>query len=126
MGKRYLTDTNIIIDFMGNLIPESPKTLVAEIIDDQPYISIVNKIELLGFSNVPREIVEFVETAQIIELTEEVVGRTISLRKKHKIKLPDAIIAATCLVHDLRLITRNEGDFDQVEGLVLFNPWSLQ
>jgi predicted nucleic acid-binding protein len=40
-------------------------------------------------------------------------------------KLPDAIIAATALVYDLTLITRNTSDFKNMEGLKVINPFDL-
>ncbi|MCB8839631.1 type II toxin-antitoxin system VapC family toxin [Aurantimonas sp. VKM B-3413] len=36
----------------------------------------------------------------------------------------DALIAATALVHDLTLVTRNVGDFQGIEGLRLLDPWT--
>jgi predicted nucleic acid-binding protein len=36
---------------------------------------------------------------------------------------PDAIVAATALVYQLTLMTRNEKDFKKVEGLSLYNPF---
>jgi hypothetical protein len=41
-----------------------------------------------------------------------------------KIKLPDAVIAATCLVNDLVLLTRNVSDFVGVENLIVSNPFN--
>ena len=38
--------------------------------------------------------------------------------------LADAIIAATALVHDLPLVTRNEEDFKHVTGLRVVNPFA--
>ena len=35
----------------------------------------------------------------------------------------DSLLAATALEHDLRLVTRNERDFDYA-GLSVINPWS--
>ena len=125
MGTRYLIDTNIIIDFSENRLPLNAKLFVAEIIDKEPNISIINKIELLGFSLVTSEIMEFIDAANIINLTEGTANQTIRLRKKRKIKLPDAIIAATALVHDLTLISRNSKDFDGIEGLEFINPYDL-
>jgi predicted nucleic acid-binding protein len=35
----------------------------------------------------------------------------------------DGFIAATALVHDLTVVTRNTKDFDGL-GVALYNPWS--
>jgi predicted nucleic acid-binding protein len=125
MGKSYLIDTNIIIDFSENRLPLNAKLFVAEVIDNEPNISIINRIELLGFSIVTPEIIEFTDSTNIINLTEDVANQTIKLRKNRKIKLPDAIIAATALVYNLTLISRNTKDFDGIDGLEFINPYDL-
>ena len=125
MGKRYLIDTNIIIDFSENKLPLNAKLFVAEVIDNEPNISIINKIELLGFSAVTPEITEFTDSTNIINLTDDVANKTIDIRKKRKIKLPDAIIAATALVYNFTLISRNSKDFGGIEGLEFINPHEL-
>jgi predicted nucleic acid-binding protein len=125
MGKSYLIDTNIIIDFSENRLPLNAKLFVAEVIDNEPNISIINKIELLGFSLVTSEIIEFTDSANIINLTEDVTNKTIKLRKTRKIKLPDAIIASTALAYNLTLISRNTKDFDGIDGLEFINPYDL-
>jgi hypothetical protein len=38
--------------------------------------------------------------------------------------LPDAVIAATCLVNDFTLVTRNQKDFKGINGLELYNPFT--
>ena len=124
MGKKYLLDTNVIIGFAsGNFSANQHKQLAA-IIDNQSYISIINKIELLGFSAVPSRIIQFVNSITLLYLDDTVAEQTITLRKKHKIKLPDAIIAATALVHNLTLLTRNEKDFFKIENLRIANSWN--
>ena len=40
-------------------------------------------------------------------------------------KRVDALIAATSLVHDLTLITRNTADFHGIPGLKIDNPWII-
>lgn len=68
---------------------------------------------------------EFLSFADIVSLNEDVVDRTISLKKEIKIKTPDAIIAATALVNDYTLITNNFSDFKRISGLKIFNPYQL-
>jgi len=58
-------------------------------------------------------------------LTDNIVDTTIDIRKKHKTKLPDAIIAATAQVHGYALITNNEKDFANIGGLEIVNPMKL-
>jgi predicted nucleic acid-binding protein len=60
-----------------------------------------------------------------LDLTSNVVDVSIDIRKKNKTKLPDAIIAATALVYDLVLISRNVSDFKNIEGLQLVDPYTL-
>jgi len=45
--------------------------------------------------------------------------------EKYKIKLPDAIIAATAIVYDLILVTRNISDFKNIDGLHVVDPHML-
>jgi toxin FitB len=40
-------------------------------------------------------------------------------------KLGDAIIAATALVHGLALVTNNTKDFTHIEGLVIIDPHAI-
>jgi predicted nucleic acid-binding protein len=44
----------------------------------------------------------------------EVAGR---LRRKSQMRAPDALIAATALVHGFGLVTRNRRDFEHVSRL---------
>ena len=122
MGEKYLIDTNIIIDFSENKLLSEAKSFVMSIIDDSPYFSVINKIELLGFSTVSNDIIELVDTATILGLTDTIVHKTIAIRKSKRIKLPDAIIAATAIEHHLHLVTRNISDFQNIKGLKIITP----
>ena len=69
---------------------------------------------------------EFTSIAIIYDrINREIIETTISIRQKHKIKLPDAIIAATAIVYGLTIATRNISDFKNIEGLNCINPWDL-
>jgi predicted nucleic acid-binding protein len=46
-----------------------------------------------------------------------------SERKGRKLKVADGMIAATALVHDLTIVTRNVKDFAGL-GVNVFNPWT--
>ena len=67
----------------------------------------------------------FIADALVFELGKDIKLKTAEIRKAFKIKLPDAIIAATALVHNLTLLSRNVGDFKQVYGLTLINPHEM-
>ena len=129
MGKRYLIDTNISIYLLDGNLPDAAIDFLSQIIDSEYLISIISKMELLGFdfsSSTKNAITEaFVNEATLIHLTDEVVEKTIALRKTVKIKLPDAIIAATALTYNLTLVSRNDKDFDKIPNLNYVNPFSL-
>lgn len=57
-------------------------------------------------------------------LTTEVVNKCVAIRRSRKIKTPDAVIAATAIVHDLTLIT-NDSDFDSIDGLRILKPGDI-
>ena len=63
--------------------------------------------------------------AVVLELSDEIVTKTIEVRIKHKLKVPDAIITATARVHNMTLITRNVADFGKIPSLSIINPWDL-
>lgn len=62
------------------------------------------------------------KSAFVFPINEDVVKKTIDIKRKHKIKLPDAVIAATAITYNLILVTRNTKDFDKIENLKLVNP----
>ena len=122
MGQRFLIDTNVVIDFSHGIFSEKSKKFVANILNEEPIVSAITKIELLGFSFVPSQIENFVRYAYIIGINDSIIEKTIEIRKYYRIKLPDAIIAATALVHNLTLLTRNVADFKNVQNLSVINP----
>lgn len=125
MEQGYLIDTNVIIDFCEKRLGAAGESFVAAVIDDSPFISVINKIELLSFSEVTREIQLFLNVASILGLSDTVIDRTIEVRKVRKMKLPDAIIAATALDCNLFLLTRNVRDFNGIPGLQVIDPYAL-
>jgi predicted nucleic acid-binding protein len=123
MGKRYLIDSNILIEFTGHLLPENIHALIAEIIDSDFNISFINKIEVLGHHSADAAWHNFIDQAAIISVDDDIIEQTIRLRKNHKIKIPDAVVAATAIINDLILLTRNTDDFKNIVDLKVENPW---
>ena len=69
---------------------------------------------------------EFVNAATVLPLDDVVTHKTIELRRLHKkLKLGDAIIAASALVHNMTLLSRNLADFKNIEGLSVIDPHTL-
>lgn len=62
---------------------------------------------------------------RLLAVTAMIADRWGRLRAEVRRSVPtiDSLLAATALHHDLRLVTRNEGDFSQFPGLVVVNPW---
>ncbi len=129
MGKRYLIDSNVIIDYTALRLPEKGSDFVENLFDTDFLISVATKIEVLGFNDVLEKLVameEFVNSATTLSLDELVTKHTINLRREYKkLKLGDAIIAATALVHNLIVISRNISDFKNITGLQVIDPHNL-
>lgn len=129
MGKRYLIDSNVIIDYTALRLSEKGSNFVEDLFDTDFLISVATKIEVLGFSDVPNKLLameEFVNSATTLSLDDAVTNQTIQLRREYKkLKLGDAIIAATALVYDLVVISRNVSDFKNINGLQIIDPHTL-
>ncbi|RPI71367.1 MAG: type II toxin-antitoxin system VapC family toxin [Desulfobacteraceae bacterium] len=127
MGQGFLIDTNILIYYYEGLIPGNTVQEVERIFRQSFNISIISRIEFLGWSKFDEEqyqnAVRFLRGADVISLSEEIVTKTIRIRRERNIKLPDAVIAAACLVNDFTLVTRNQKDFESIPGLKIYNPF---
>lgn len=128
MGIKYLWDSNTVIYFLQKLFPSNAEKVIDDLlVDSIPAISAITEIELLCWkttSSTDLQLVnDFIANVTIIELENAIKLKTSKIRKTTKIKLPDAIIAATALIHNLTLVTRNVKDFDRINGLKAINPW---
>ena len=105
MGKKFLIDTNIIIYHFKDEIPDHATAWIDKIFTSSFNISIITKIEFLGWKDYTPEQYDqashFVSNANVLSLRQKIVNKTIQLRRQKRIKLADAIIAATCLVKNL-------------------------
>ncbi len=121
----YLFDTNILIYYFNGEMEDSVANYVSELMAISFQISVISKMEFLGFPFTEQEkqqAIEFMDYADIIKLNDEIVQRVIDIRQEKKIKLPDAIIAATAMEYSAVLITRNTKDFNSL-AFETINPF---
>ena len=126
MGPKYLMDSNVIIDYLGNKLPAKSNA----IIDILPIvISVITRMEIVGLYNGSQQqikkLVSFCDKAMIYSITEEIILQTINIRQKYKIKLPDAIIAATAIANRLTLITHDINDYAPIKPLKIIDSWAM-
>lgn len=119
-----LLDSNIVI---AAAAPEA-EALRAELSAEPCGISIVTRIEVLGYHRLSAEeesgLTEFLSRVETHALDDSVAARAIALRQQRNMGLGDAIIAAKALVHGLTLVTRNVDDFKHIAELDLSNPFA--
>jgi predicted nucleic acid-binding protein len=117
-------DTNVLI-YLSKFILKPER-----ILSDEAAISIITKIEVLGFqfqNNEEHKLLQAIcNELKVISLTDLIAEETISIRQHYKIKLPDAVIYATALVENVPLLTNNIKDFKSIDRNVkLINPFDL-
>ena len=119
--KNYLIDSNVAIYYFGMALSKDSDKFIDQILNERYSISVINRIELLGFkglsANESEALNSFISNSNIFDLDEDIILETIKIRKMNYIKLPDAIIAATCLINNCSLITNNIKDFDKITRL---------
>ena len=120
-----LCDTNILIEFYKNN-PQINQIFravgrndlaISVITEAELYFGALNKAELQmiqrHLSSLHRFGLDTAVSNQFLQLM-----ATYSL--SHKLSIPDALIAATALVHNVELFTLNVKDFHFIPGLTLF------
>jgi predicted nucleic acid-binding protein len=126
MGQRYLIDTNVIIGILNGAIPKKNALKLAKIIDTYFLVSTIVNIESLGYYSIKPDdkirISRFLSKATTFYIDKKIQEKAIEIRQNKKMKLGDSIIAATALIHNLTIVTRNETDFWGL-GLTIYNPF---
>lgn len=121
----WLYDSNVFIyQLNGRLGKAGSEILRAGLLQGGAY-SVISRIEVLGFAQ-PEHPLAMAEAlfARLapIPVDEAVIAETIRLRRTRKIKIPDALIAASALTRGLSLVTHNLADFRLIDGLLLIDP----
>lgn len=126
--ERYLIDSNVVSDYFSASLQERGLQFMDSVIDDVPNLSVISQIELLCWKTQPHKekvIREFIADSIIIDLTPEVISYCVDIRRHRRVKIPDAIIAATALAFGYTLISSNDRDFSHIEGLKYVNPHKI-
>ena len=119
-------DTNAVLDFLKG--EEKIKAVFQTEMKDKPrFVSEITRMELLGYPDIsPDEeaiINRFLSQVEILPCDEVVVNRVIQLRRMtKKLKLPDAIIAATAIEYHLVLVSRDSVFNLSLPELQIINP----
>jgi predicted nucleic acid-binding protein len=120
-----LCDTNILIEFYKNNTPIVQE--LGQIGQDQLAISAITQAELyFGALNRAElaKIKRHLSLLHLFPIDVSISSTFLQLMEtywlSHKLSLPDALIAATALVHDLKLYTLNVRDFRFIAGLELY------
>ena len=125
----YLLDTNFVINYFKGIFSDDAAKFTDSVINDLTYVSVITRMELLSLQSLkPKDeevIKEFIFDSTVFSLEENIITKTILLRRTNKIKLPDAIIAATAIVHNLQLITHNLKDFKNISELIVVDANAL-
>jgi len=123
-----IIDTNILIYHLAGVLTDQAEATLAGALESGSYISIITRIELLGWRKHSPDSLKAAETLlrsiSEIPLHEEIIRLCINFRQNYPIKLPDAIIAATARHAKVPLMTRNMTDFERVPELKMVDPFS--
>jgi toxin FitB len=114
--SQTLLDTDVLIDHL-----RGHRQL--RLSDPKLQISVVTRCELFAGRNADeptlRRTLNVLKEVSVTRAIAETAG---SIRRTTGIPVPDALIAATALEHEMALMTRNRRHFERVSGLTLSSP----
>ena len=127
-GLTYLLDTNSLIYYFQG-VPELDAVFrQIENGEARPVVSIITEIELLGFPRLTRQDEARIQTLlsgfTVVPVDERIAGKAVALKRRHRIKTPDSIIAATALVEDACLVSRDQDLLQTVPEVRSLNPFA--
>ncbi|MEM8528548.1 MAG: type II toxin-antitoxin system VapC family toxin [Bacteroidota bacterium] len=116
--ERYVLDTSAVIKYLDETFPDKALLFLDQVLDEESNISFITQIELLVWSPPNPDDLNiyqtFVDNSNVIHVNEDIIEHCITIRKTTKIKVPDALIAASAIVFDLTLVSDNDQDFNKV------------
>lgn len=120
-----LCDSTVIIDAINNVSTAQQQLL--SIGSQNVLISVITEMEVLaGATNKEHQtkLEKKLKQYNILQIDNRISSKATELIKKYKLShgllIPDAFIAASCLVYDFKLLTDNVKDFKYIENLSLY------
>lgn len=115
-GTNIVLDTNAVLYLLGGSL--DPMSLPK----GEYFISFITELELLSYPNLSKSEEEkikiFIDSVDVIGLNTDIKRETIHLKRKYKIKLPDAIICATALFLNASFLTFDRS-FKKIKEITL-------
>ena len=109
---RFLLDTNAVIGLLNGNAASMALIQSAKCDLSNMAVSQITRMELLGFAGMAsaeeQTLQNLLAAVHVILLDEAIEAHTIALRRQYKIKLPDAIIAATAASRGLVLLSMDK------------------
>lgn len=125
---RWMLDSNVWIEAASG-VPYAKRALAKAAAVDWCGFSAISRLEVPGFPNLaPAEengLLTMLSQFNEVPIASDVIDRAIQLRRQVRMKAPDAIIAATALIQQAEIITRNTADFKKVTGLSVLDTQSF-
>ncbi|WP_440712004.1 type II toxin-antitoxin system VapC family toxin [Gordonia sp. FQ] len=136
----FVLDTNVLSELRKSERTASPavRAWISARVDAQLYLSVVTVLEIeVGIGRIERrdrvqadrlrrwlddEVLDAFR-GRILPVDLEVARRAAGLHVPDPSPERDALIAATALVHDMSVVTRNTADFSAT-GARVINPWT--
>ncbi len=129
MAEKYLIDTSAVIKYLNQTFLSAGITFIDNIVDEESIISFITEIELQVWVPLNDDDLliykSFVNSSTKIDIDADIKEQAIRIRRNNKLKLPDAIIAATAIVRDYILVADNDPDFTRIPDLKYINPGRL-
>jgi len=119
----YLIDSNILIYAReaGNSF------LDALVLAEGAGVSEISLAEILSFPGLSekqeRDYENIFSKMRMLPVSQSIWRSAALIRKKHRGKLADAVVAATAIRENLILVTRNRRDFKGIDGLRILDPF---
>lgn len=107
-----LVDTDVFIDHLRGAFQLRPE-------GNRLHYSIITRAELFAGNDATSVLHALLTPLREVGITTAIAEEAGRLRRSTGLRLPDALIAATALVHGMTLSTRNLRDFSRVNDLPL-------